>query len=141
MRLQLIMSLAADVLHKSSPLHPGCFHGDGASNCGAPALSPAVPAKVDAGAGSPSALPLGERRALGQDERAGRGSPREGESLFYSSAPCDGRMRGQRRSSSEIRSPELLNQRAGVSLPREWAAIGCRRPPVPMGARRAPGAS
>lgn len=79
MRLQLIMSLAADVLHKSSPLHPGCFHGDGASNCGAPARSPAAPAKVDPGAGSSSALPLGERRALGQKERAGRGSPRAGD--------------------------------------------------------------
>lgn len=77
MRLQLIMSLAADVLHKSSPLHPGCFHGDGASNCGAPARSPAAPAKVDAGAGSPSALPW---VSAGLWDRAGKGgSPRDGD--------------------------------------------------------------
>lgn len=43
MRLQLITSLAADVLHKSSPLHPGCFHGDGTSHCEAPARSPVAP--------------------------------------------------------------------------------------------------
>lgn len=43
MRLQLITSLAADVLHKSSPLHPGCFHGDGTSHCEAPVHSPVAP--------------------------------------------------------------------------------------------------
>lgn len=92
MRLQLIMSLAADVLHKSSPLHPGCFHGDGASNCGAPARSPAAPAKVDAGAGSPPALLRSLRasaRSWGKKEiqQAERGSPRDGEVPNYLFSP------------------------------------------------------
>lgn len=34
--LLLILSLAADVPHKSIPLHPGCFHGDGARNRASP---------------------------------------------------------------------------------------------------------
>lgn len=72
MRLQLIMSLAADVLHKSSPLHPGCFHGDGASNCGALARSPAAPAKVDASAGS-LPVPPGWGGGEASGEAAGAG--------------------------------------------------------------------
>lgn len=136
MRLQLIMSLAADVLHKSNPPHPACFHGDGASNCGTPARSAATPAKVAVPGSHQSFLwvsaGLWDKTSRWEGEPQGRGS------LVYSSPPCDGRMRGKRRSSSEIPSPEMLNKRAGVSLPREWAVIGCRRPPVPMGARRAP---
>lgn len=47
------------------------------------ARSPAAPAKVDAGAGSPPALlPPGERRALGKNWEAERGRPRDGELGF-----------------------------------------------------------
>lgn len=100
------------------------------------ARSPAAPAKVDAGAGSPPALlPPGERRALGKNWEAERGRPRDGELRFIYFPPLsDGRMLGERRSSSEIWSPKMLNKWAGVSPKWERAAIGCCRPAVPMGA-------
>lgn len=40
MRLQLIMGLAADVLHESNSLQPVCFHGNRISNYWALALPP-----------------------------------------------------------------------------------------------------
>lgn len=145
MRLQLIMSPAADVLHKSSPLHPGCFHGNGASNCGASAHSPTAPAKVDAGAGSPPVLPRSLRASAGPWEKTSRwrgGDPEMGSSDLFIPPPPPHLMVGcwgERRSFSEIWSPKMLNKWAGVSPKWERAAIGCCRPAVPMGARLAVG--
>lgn len=49
MRLQLIMGLAADVLHESNSLQPVCFHGNRISNYRAQALPPFLsPNKVEA---------------------------------------------------------------------------------------------
>lgn len=49
MRLQLIMGLAADVLHESNSLQPVCFHGNRISNYRAWAPHPFLsPNKVEA---------------------------------------------------------------------------------------------
>lgn len=137
MRLQLIMSLAADVLHKSSLLHPGCFHGDGASNCGAPARSlPRGPRQGGRGGRVPtSAAPSGWAPSPGKKLGSGEGdTQRWGARIYLFPPPSDGRVLGERRSSSEIWFPKMLNKWAGVSPKWERAAIGCCRPAVPMGA-------
>lgn len=136
----MIMSLAADVLHKPSLQHPGSFHGDGASNCGAQRAPPPRWTRVPC----PHRLFLTPSGSWGSQVRRG-GTRGDGElglffSLYFLSFFISSwLMLGKWRSSWEIWSPELRNKWAGVSPKWELAAIGCRRPAVPMGARLAVG--
>lgn len=81
-------------------------------------------------------LPPGECRTL-WEKKTTHGEPqRWGDPISVFSPPSAGGMQGERRSSWGRWSPKMLNKWAGVFSPkRERAAIGCRCPPVPMGAR------
>lgn len=138
-RLQLIMRLAADVLVKPSPLHPGSYHGDGVSNCGARR----APLPRWTRALHPHRLCLTPCGSWGI--RVGRGGHAETGScdyFFFFLFPFFHfffLLADAGRAALSLGNMELRNKWAGVSPKWEPAAIGCCRPAVPMGARPAVG--